>query len=199
MSGTRAKATEAVAIVNEAADQATATVSKSFEQSAAAASKSVEQAAATTAKAMEHTVSTVKDNMTAAAAGIERSQAQVKEVVDKVFKTTEEMVAFGQGNFEALMKSSQILSAGVQDLSKQVAANAQSSMDEGLSAFKALSGIKSLKEAVDVQSSLARASIEKAISESSRFTDASLKLAEQAFAPLSARVTLAVQKFAKPL
>jgi len=48
-----------------------------------------------------------------------------------------------------------------------------------------------------MQTSLARSSMEKAMTESGRLTDASIKLAEQAMAPLTARVNLAVEKFGK--
>ncbi len=199
MSGNKARMTESISIANEAADQATSNVARTIEQSTTAAAKTVEQVAVTANKAMEQTVSTVKENLSAAAVGFERTQTQVKDAMDKVLKTTEEVVAFNQGNYEAFVKSSQIFSAGVQDISKQFAATAQSSLDEGMSAFKALTGVKSLKDAVDLQSNFARTSIEKAMAESGRLTDVSLKLAEQTFAPLSARVTLAVQKFSKPL
>jgi phasin family protein len=131
------------------------------------------------------------------AAGFEQTQAKVKEGMEKAMKTAEELVAFGQGNMEAFLKSGQIWAAGVQDLSKQFAATAQASFDETVSTFKALSSVKSLKDAVDLQTSLARATIEKTLSESGRLTDASFKLTEQALAPLTARVTLAVEKFAK--
>jgi phasin family protein len=124
-------------------------------------------------------------------------QSKVKVQMDKAIKTVEELVAFGQGNFEAFVRASQIWSSGVQDLSKQVAAHAQSQLDETVSTWKALTSVKSLKEAIDLHSSLARTSVEKALSETNRLTDASLKLAEQVSAPLSARVSLAVEKFAR--
>ena len=112
-------------------------------------------------------------------------------------KTAEEFVAFSQGNVEAVVKSGQIWAAGVQDLSKTVAATAQAQIDEALAAVKALAGVKSLKEAVDLQTSLARASLEKAVAETGKLTDAGMKLAEQTWAPLTARVTLAVEKFGR--
>jgi phasin family protein len=117
--------------------------------------------------------------------------------MDKAIKTAEEFVSFGQGNVEALMKSSQIWVAGVQDLSKHFAATAQTQFDETMSTFKALSSVKSLKEAMELQSKLAHASVEKAVAETGKLTDASLKLAEQALAPITARVTLAVEKFGR--
>jgi phasin family protein len=118
--------------------------------------------------------------------------------METMMKTAEDMMAFGQGNVEALLKSGQIWATGFQDLSKQIAATAQASLDETVSTFKALSGVKSLKDAMDMQAQFARASMEKAMAETGRLTDASLKLAEQAMAPITARVTLAVETMVKP-
>jgi phasin family protein len=121
----------------------------------------------------------------------------VKRPMEKVVKTAEEFVAFGQGNVEAIAKSSQIWVAGVQDLSKQVAATAQAQFDETMSIFKAMSSVKSLKDMFELQSTYAKAAMEKTMSESGKLTDASLKLAEQALAPITARVTTAVESFSK--
>jgi phasin family protein len=148
-------------------------------------------------KATEATVSAVNAGVAKANAGVSLTQAKVKENMDKAMRSAQDLMAFSQGNFEAMIKSGQIWAAGVQDISKQFAASAQAHMDEGMSAFKALSSVKSLKEAIDLQSSLARSSVEKAVSETGRLTDASLKLAEEAIAPLTARVTLAVETFSK--
>jgi phasin family protein len=153
-----------------------------------------EQAAS---KGIEATVSNLKDGVAKATAGFEANQAKMKEGVEKAMKTAEEFVAFSQGNIEAIVKSSQIWAAGVQDLSKHMAAAAQASLDESMSAFKALTGVKSLKDAFELQSSFARSALEKSLSESGKLTDASFKLTEQALAPITARVTVAVEKFAK--
>ncbi len=117
--------------------------------------------------------------------------------MEKAMKTAEEFVSFGQANLEAMMKSSQIWAAGVQDIGKQFAATAQAQVDHTVATMKAFAGIKSLKEAMDLQSNLARASMEKAVTETSKLTDASMKLAEQTLAPITARVTLAMEKFGR--
>jgi phasin family protein len=148
-------------------------------------------------KIVEPTVSAINAGVAQANAGVINTQAKVKENMEKAMRTAQDMMSFSQGNFEAMIKSGQIWAAGVQDLTKQVAASAQAHMDEGMSAFKAMSSVKSLKEAIDLQTSLARNSMEKAVSETGRLTDASLKLAEEAIAPLTARVTLAVETFSK--
>jgi phasin family protein len=113
-------------------------------------------------------------------------------------KTAEQFITFGQGNVEALVKSSQIVVTGLQDLSKQVAANAQAALDDTLSTFRALSTVRSFKEALDLQAALARTTFEKAVAQTGQFTEASFKLAEQAMEPITGRVTLAVESFKTP-
>jgi phasin family protein len=147
--------------------------------------------------AIDATVETLKDGVAKATAGFETTQIKMKEGMQKAMKTAEELVAFSQGNVEALMKSGQIWATGMQDLSKHIATAARASLEEGMSTFKALTTVKSLKDAFDLQTAFARSAVEKTITESGKITDASFKLTEQALAPLTARVTLAVEKFAK--
>ena len=156
-----------------------------------------DRTAETATKGFESTVAGLKDGMSRATAGFADTQAKVKEGMEKAMKTAEEMVAFSQGNLEAMVKCGQIWAAGVQDIGKQIAANAQASFDETMSTFKAMSSAKSLKDAFDLQATLARSTLEKTLAESGKLTDASMKLTEQALAPLTARFSLAMEKFAK--
>lgn len=114
-----------------------------------------------------------------------------------MMKSAQEFVSFGQGNLEAFMKSSQILVSGFQDMAKQAAATAQSGVEEAMSAFRAMTQVRSVKEAVELQSSLARTSLDKAVSQGGQVAEATYKLAEQAIAPLAQRVTLAAETFVR--
>jgi len=125
------------------------------------------------------------------------TQAEMTQGMQDALKTTQELLAFGQGNLDAFLKSSQIWAAGVQDISKQVAAMAQSSFGDTMATFQSLAAVKSPKDALDIQANLTRTSLEKAAAETGKITDASLKLAEQAMAPITARLNLAAEKFAK--
>ncbi len=112
-------------------------------------------------------------------------------------KTAEQFVTFGQGNVEALVKSSQIVATGLQDLTKLMAAGAQSSMDEAMSQFRALTSVRSFKDALDLQATFARVAVEKTLSQTGQDAETSLKLAEQAMAPIANRMTMAVQSFGR--
>jgi phasin family protein len=117
--------------------------------------------------------------------------------IKTMMKTTEEFVAFGQANAEALMKSGQIWATGVQELTKQFATTAKASFEESVSTMKAITTAKSVKEAMELQSCFAKTAFEKAVAESKQMTDASIKLTEQTLAPITARVTVAVESFGK--
>ena len=76
---------------------------------------------------------------------------------------------------------------------------AQGLTDHAIEGAKALSAVKSLKEAAEIQATFAKAAMEKAVAESAKLQEAVLKLTEQALAPISARMTLAIEKMAKPI
>ncbi len=111
-------------------------------------------------------------------------------------KTAEQFITFGQGNVEALVKSSQIVATGLQDLSKQIAANAQAAMDE-THVHLPRDGHASApsRRRWTCRRRFARSSFEKAVAQTGQLTEASFKLAEQAIQPLAGRVTLAVESF----
>jgi phasin family protein len=160
--------------------------------------------AAASAKAVSATITATADTVAAvtseaveAASSIEPTQPTITRGIKSMMKTTEDFVAFGQANLEAFVKSGQIWSAGVQELTKQIANSAKASFDDSVSTFKAMSTVKSVKEAMDLQSNFAKAALEKAMAESNKLTDASIKLTEQTMAPITARVTVAVETFGK--
>ncbi len=203
-----APAAMAAGLASAAADAAgappTTSVFPSAPLSAASASVSAARTAAManaavdrTTAVIDRTADSLKGSIAQTASSVEQTQARMKEGMEKAMQTTEDFVAFGQGNFEALVKSGQIWAVGLQDLGKQVAATAQAQIAETMFAFKAMAGAKSVKDAFEVQANLARTAMEKTLAESSRLTETSIKLTEQALAPVTARVSLAVEKFGR--
>jgi phasin family protein len=173
------------------------TKSKGGSEGTTTIEQTAEQTADAETKGFDKTLVAMKDGMERAAKGLETSQVRIKEQMEKAMKTAEEMLVFSQGNVEALMKASQIYASGVQDISKRYAASGKSSLEETVAFTKSLMGVKSVREAVELQTGFTKASIEKAVSESSKLTDASVKLAEQAMAPITARFSVAVETFGK--
>ena len=108
-------------------------------------------------------------------------------------KVTDELTSFSQGNIEAIMKSSQVWTSGCHAISKSMVETAQGHLGRTASAWQALMGVKSLKEAMELPTSLTHTSFEAALAETGKITDASLRLVQQAMAPIAERVTLAVE------
>ena len=108
---------------------------------------------------------------------------------------SEKFVSFGQQTIEAFMKSGQIWATGMQDIGKQMATDAHTQMDQAIGTLRQLATVKSVKEAFDLQTALARGAVEHAVAESGKLTDASLKLAEQAMQPITARLTAGAEAF----
>jgi phasin family protein len=186
-------------VVNDVVETAVS-ASDSVDETIPAASDPV--AASTTAvfetiTATADTVAAVAEEVVEVASSIKPTRPTITQGMKSMMKSTEDFVAFGQANLEAFVKSGQIWSAGVQELTKQIATSAKASFDESVSTFKAISTAKSVKEAMDLQSTFAKAALEKAMAESNKLTDASIKLTEQTLAPITARVTVAVETFGK--
>ncbi|WP_237215244.1 phasin family protein [Falsiroseomonas oryziterrae] len=141
----------------------------------------------------------VEDGAQRARVAMESGMEQMTKQAETFFKAAEDAAEFGRGNIEAFTKSAQLMAVGFQDIGKQVFAATQALTDHALESAKALAAVKSLKEAADIQAAFAKASLERSMSEAAKLQEATYKLAETAYAPLTARVNLAVEKFGKPL
>ena len=148
---------------------------------------------------IERTMSGLKEGVANVTGGLEQAQATMRDGVQKAMKTAEEIFAFTQGNVQAITQSSQILATGVQSMGQSVAATARANAEDVASTFKAFAAVKSVKEAMDLQTSLFRAMLDRAVSQTSQMTDSSMKLSEQAMAPITGRIAIASEKFGRAI
>jgi phasin family protein len=146
------------------------------------------------ADCLKQTIADLSAGMARASAGFEETQTKLIQSTETTMAKVAEVVG---GNIEALARSGQIWATGMQDLSKQVAGSFQASFQDTAGVIKTLATVKSLKEAIELQSGLVRATLDKAVSESSRLAHASLKLTEQTLAPVTERVRIAGAAFSK--
>lgn len=146
----------------------------------------------------ESVASGAREASASAAAAMGGAQAQGKSGMEQAMKHAEQILAFSQGNVEAMMKASQIWASGLQDLSRQITATAQASFQDNVSVLRSLTAIRTLQDAVALQTTAARTAMEKAMAESTRLTETSMKLAEQASAPITARVGAAMEMVSTP-
>ena len=141
----------------------------------------------------------LNDGAAQARVAVENNVEQMTQGAESIFKAAEEAAEFGRGNVEAFTKAAQTWASGSQDLARQYMALAQGLTDHAMEGAKALSGVKSVNEAAELQAKFAKAALEKMVAEGTKLQEASVKLAESAFAPMNARMTMAMEKLAKPL
>ncbi len=150
---------------------------------------------------LDRTMSSLKDGVAGATAGMgqagAQAQAAARDGMQTMMKMAGDVLALSRGNFDALTRSGQVLATGAQDMGRSVAAAARDSLEETIDTFKAMATVKSFKEAMDLQSSLMRSALERAVSQASQMTDRSMKLSEQAFAPIGAQLSSAADKFGR--
>ncbi len=153
----------------------------------------------TTAEVAEKTMDQVK-------AGVEQAQAAFKTQMEEATKHVaaaqkqfEAVMELGRGNLEAMLKSTTVLTEGMQEIAKTLLAAQQTAFDETMANAKALASAKSLREAMDLQMTFAKAAMEKMIAEAGKISEHGAKLAEKAMAPMAERVNATVTTLTRPL
>ena len=104
---------------------------------------------------------------------------------------------FAKGNVEAMVESTKILASGMKTMGETYVAETKSAYETMTADLKELAAVKSPTEFFEVQSKLLRKNFDAAVASSSKKSEEMLKLANEAFQPLSTRVSLAVEMFKK--
>lgn len=124
-------------------------------------------------------------------------QAKAKLALAKGSEVLGEASTFTKGNVEALKTSGKILGAGLKDLGKTYAAEGKSAYVAVTADVKELKAVKTPVDFVRLQTSILRRNFDHAFDFGGKNSEAVLKLAGEAFAPISARASLAVAKVKK--
>lgn len=147
-------------------------------------------------KVFEDVVGQAKQNLEGYA---KAQQEQIQKASAQLMKGYEELNALAKGNVEAVVQSGTIVAKGAEEAGKQVAAFTQSSLEQSLAIGKSAMAVKSIRELVDLQNSYLKSSLDALVAESTKLQQLSIKVTNEALAPLNARVNVAVEKLGKPL
>lgn len=128
---------------------------------------------------------------------LQTAQTKAKEAYAKGAAAAGEVGAFSKGNVEAVVASGKILGAGVKSLGKDAVAESKGAIDTFTADLKAFAAVKSPTELFQLQGKLARRNFDNAVSYGSKTSESLVKLANEVFAPISNRVSLAVDKISK--
>jgi phasin family protein len=121
----------------------------------------------------------------------ERSQ----ELAKKSQKVAEELADLARANVEALVEAGRVAAEGARSIGQDVVAKQRDSVEQAADAIRALAEAKSPTEYLQLQGEFARASFDRAVAETSKLTESLVKLAGEAFQPLSNRATANAERF----
>jgi phasin family protein len=127
------------------------------------------------------------------------AREQLEKASQTAYKSYEEISKLQKDNWDAFVASSQIWAKGAEVVGKAWMTLAQDTMENAASTAKALVGVKSLREAVDLQTDFAKGNFDKFVAESTKLSETVVKVANDAMEPITARVNVTVEKIFKPI
>lgn len=120
----------------------------------------------------------------------ERTQA----AMEKSGELAREWGEFGKGNMEALVASARIAAEGTGEIAREASEFGRARFEAASATLKDIASAKSPTEAFQLQSEFAKSAFDSMIEESSKLSEAWLKLAGDVFEPLSSRYAVAADK-----
>jgi phasin family protein len=121
----------------------------------------------------------------------ERSQ----DLVKRSQKVAEELADLTRANVEAIVEAGRVASEGARSIGQDVVASSRDGVEQAADAIRSLAEAKSPTEYLQLQGEFARASFDRAVAETSKLAEQMVKLAGQAFQPLSNRATANAERF----
>ena len=121
----------------------------------------------------------------------ERSQ----DLAKRSQKVAGELADLARANVEAIVEAGRVAAEGARSISQDVVAKQRDGFEQAADAIRSLAEAKSPTEYLQLQGDFARASFDRAVAESSKLTESLVKLAGEAFQPLSNRATANAERF----
>ena len=124
-------------------------------------------------------------------------QTRAKTAYAQTTVLASEATEFTKANVEAVVESGKIFIAGAQELLKDNVETGKTVIETVTEDAKKVAAVKSPTELMQLQGEIARRNFDALVSYGSKRTEAWVKLYNEAFAPISNRVSVAVEKVKK--
>ena len=150
----------------------------------------VQAAAAAGREAYGATADAVKTTFDKAAVAGDKA---FKDAADKSLGALNEMNAQSKRNFEALIASATAATRGAEALGAQAVSFAKTAMEGQVEHVRALSSVRSVQEAMELQTSFAKTAMEAYVSQMNKAGETLQAAMKDSFKPLSTRATETVE------
>ncbi len=111
--------------------------------------------------------------------------------------SAEEFAQITKQNSDAMMRSMQTATTGLNQLSQTLAQFSQNMMQMSMAAFQAASSARTLRDVAELQNDYAKTSMDALVESGTRMTEMALKIANDAAQPLSQRANETMQQFSQ--
>jgi phasin family protein len=158
------------------------------------AEKATTQTAAQVNEKIEQIATKVEETTQAATTGLKDVQAKVTNGLHKAAEVARGVVDVQRGALETAVKASQIYGEGLQGMATRAADVSRTQFEDTMAHLRSLTSVKSVKQAVELQTAFTRNTLSRVLNETSVFVEDYLKVAGQALAPVTARAREAADK-----
>jgi phasin family protein len=118
-----------------------------------------------------------------------------QDLVNKSQKVAGELANLARANVEAVVEASRVAAEGAKTIGQDAISSQRNGFEQAADAIRSLAEAKSPTEYLQLQGEFARASFDRAVTQSSRLTESFVKLAGEAFQPLSNRASANAERF----
>lgn len=147
---------------------------------------------------MTDTVKATTEKMTAQATEYFADiREKATEATEKSKKLAADAVEFNKANIEAMVEAAKIAAKGAQDMGKTNVEFAKKNFEEMQAAVKEITAVKSPTDFVKLQGEMARKGFDTVVAQTSKNTEAMVKLVSDMFQPISNRIAVTTDLFKK--
>ncbi len=146
------------------------------------------------AKTTERVAETVKQTADAAAEGVKTIQERARGGMQRAGELARGYVEVQREALETGAHAARIYGEGLQGLAQHAAEVSRVQFEDSMAHLRSLVGVRSLNDFFDLQAEFARKTASRALAETSTFAEGYLKVANDALAPVTARVREAAEK-----
>ncbi len=101
-------------------------------------------------------------------------------------KGYEDIQKAGQENFDAAVKSFGEVNKGVQAIAGEVTDYTKKAIEDGTEAFEKLLGVKSVEQAIEIQTTYAKTAYDNYVSQMTKLSEMYVDIAKEAYKPVEA-------------
>lgn len=117
-----------------------------------------------------------------------------EEAVKRSRKAAEELADLYRGNIDAFVEAGRIAATGAQSIGQDFVAKSRDGIEQTANSVRAFAEAKTPTELLQLQSDFARSAFDRFVEESSALTESVVKLAGEAFQPISNRASANVDR-----